>query len=215
MLFLRVGAAQCSQHAAGSSASRGATPTCRPTRAGPRAPAHTRRPTRAGGDARPRARRRGDVLRKLEATTLVDMGAAMDAVASLLGSLTTPGATQGRDERPRADRSSSGAIGALTHRAAGTRGRLAVGRRPCHDRRAVTVPTDPDRAARALRRASWPGAVTTLDDQTDAALVREATPARRIAMVWQVTLDVWASSGRPLPSYTRAEMPSHLIRSDD
>jgi hypothetical protein len=78
----------------------------------------------------------------------------------------------------------------------------------------VSAPTDPDRAARALRRASWPGAVTTLDDQTDAALVPDATPARRIAMVWQITLDVWAASGRPLPSYTRAEMPGRLIRSD-
>jgi hypothetical protein len=54
-----------------------------------------------------------------------------------------------------------------------------------------------------------------LDDQADAALVLDATPARRIAMVWQITLDVWATSGRPLPSYTRAEMPGRLIRSDD
>jgi hypothetical protein len=56
--------------------------------------------------------------------------------------------------------------------------------------------------------------VTTLHDQTDAALVRDATPARRIAMVWQITLDVWASSGQPSPSYTRAEIPGRLIRSD-
>jgi hypothetical protein len=75
------------------------------------------------------------------------------------------------------------------------------------------APTDPDRAARALRRAGWPGSVTTLDDQADAALVRDATPARRIAMVWEITLDVWASSGRPLPSYARAEIPGRLIRS--
>lgn len=79
----------------------------------------------------------------------------------------------------------------------------------------MAAPTDPDRAARALRRASWPGAVTTLDDQADAAIVRHGTPAQRIAMVWQITLDVWASSGRPLPSYTRAEIPGRLIRSDD
>lgn len=65
-----------------------------------------------------------------------------------------------------------------------------------------------------MLRASWPGAVTTLDDQIDAALVRDATPARRIAMVWQITLDVWASSGRSLPSYTRAEIPGRVIRSD-
>jgi hypothetical protein len=78
----------------------------------------------------------------------------------------------------------------------------------------VTSPTDLDRAVRALQRATWPGVVTTLDDQADAALMRDATPARRIAMVWQITLDVWASSGRPLPSYTRAEMPGRVVRSD-
>ena len=44
-------------------------------------------------------------------------------------------------------------------------------------------------------------------------IVRHGTPAERMAMVWQITLDVWASSGRKLPEYTRATMPGRIIRS--
>jgi hypothetical protein len=55
--------------------------------------------------------------------------------------------------------------------------------------------------------------LTTHEDQIDAAIVRNATPGERVAMVWQITLDAWASSGRPLPEYTRAEIPGRVIRS--
>lgn len=72
-----------------------------------------------------------------------------------------------------------------------------------------------ERALRASRRANWPGSITTLAHQADAAIVREGTPGERVAMVWRVTLDVWASSGRPMPSYARSEMPGRVIRSDD
>jgi hypothetical protein len=69
------------------------------------------------------------------------------------------------------------------------------------------------RRARAQARANWPGALTTLEAQSDAIIVRHGTPAERVAMVWQITLDVWASSGRELPEYTRATMPGRIIRS--
>ncbi len=72
--------------------------------------------------------------------------------------------------------------------------------------------TDDERAQRASRRANWAGTVTTLDDQEDAAIVRTGTPGERIAMVWRVTRDAWASTGQPMPSYTRAEMPGRVIR---
>jgi hypothetical protein len=67
--------------------------------------------------------------------------------------------------------------------------------------------------ARAQARADWPGALTTLEAQSDAIIVRHGTPAERVAMVWQITLDVWASSGRELPEYSRATMPGRIIRS--
>ncbi|MFO7564352.1 MAG: hypothetical protein R6X02_17020 [Enhygromyxa sp.] len=69
--------------------------------------------------------------------------------------------------------------------------------------------------ARARARANWPGVLTTLEDQSDAAIVTHGTPGERVAMVWQVTLDAWASSGRPLPEYTRATMPGRIIRGGD
>jgi len=81
----------------------------------------------------------------------------------------------------------------------------------------VSAESDPSgdeaaRAARAEARAAWPLRRTTLSEQDDAGLVRTGTPAERIAMVWRITLDVWACSGRPMPSYTRAEMPGKFIR---
>lgn len=68
---------------------------------------------------------------------------------------------------------------------------------------------------RASARANWPGALTNLVEQRDAGIVTHGTPAERIAMVWRITQDVWASSGQPLPSYTRANMPGRIVRAED
>ena len=38
------------------------------------------------------------------------------------------------------------------------------------------------------------------------------TPSERVAMVWPLTLQAWAMSGEPLPSYSRAETPGHIVR---
>jgi len=72
-----------------------------------------------------------------------------------------------------------------------------------------------DRAARARARATWPGSVTTLDAQADAAIVRHGTALERLAMLWRVTLDAWASAGRALPTYSRATMPIRIVRAAD
>lgn len=74
---------------------------------------------------------------------------------------------------------------------------------------------DDARAARARARAEWPGKVTTLEGQLDGAIVRHGTAAERIAMVWRVTLDAFASAGLPMPSYSRADMPGRVIRARD
>lgn len=68
---------------------------------------------------------------------------------------------------------------------------------------------------RAARRASWPGHITTLASQTDAAIVRHGTPGDRVAMVWAITLDAWASSGRPIPDYPRHAAPGRIVRASD
>lgn len=41
------------------------------------------------------------------------------------------------------------------------------------------------------------------------------TAAERIAMVWQLTLDAWAMSGQPLPTYARHEAPGRKGRLGD
>jgi hypothetical protein len=66
-------------------------------------------------------------------------------------------------------------------------------------------------ARRAALRASWPGTVTSLAAAAEAAdLSTATTPEQRVAMVWELTLGAWAVSGRPLPEYTRAEMPGSV-----
>jgi len=65
---------------------------------------------------------------------------------------------------------------------------------------------------RRRRRAGWPGGLTTVAKQSDAAIVRHGTPGERIAMVWRVTRDVWASSGRVVASYPRDQIVGRIIR---
>ena len=82
----------------------------------------------------------------------------------------------------------------------------------------VAIPANREadaRRVRALARANWPGERTDLDSQSDAIFVRHGTPGERIGMVWRVTLDVSASSGRSMPQYTRATMPGRVIRATD
>lgn len=46
-------------------------------------------------------------------------------------------------------------------------------------------------------------------------LLATTTPAERLAMVWAITRDVWALSGRTIPDYSRAAMPIRVIRLED
>lgn len=38
------------------------------------------------------------------------------------------------------------------------------------------------------------------------------TAAERLAMMWPLALRAWSLTGEPLPSYSRAEIPSRIIR---
>lgn len=42
--------------------------------------------------------------------------------------------------------------------------------------------------------------------------VAGTTVEERVDMVWQLTLDAWASAGWPIPSYPRSEMPVRVLR---
>jgi len=48
--------------------------------------------------------------------------------------------------------------------------------------------------------------------QEDSPDVASLDPSTRIAMVWPITLDAWATSGRPIPDYDRAHAPGRLLR---
>lgn len=47
------------------------------------------------------------------------------------------------------------------------------------------------------------------------SLADTTTIAQRLAMVWQLTQDAWACSGKPIPDYHRAQAPGRVIRPRD
>ena len=69
--------------------------------------------------------------------------------------------------------------------------------------------------ARAAARATWPGAKARLGDEDASAAPRDASPSELFGMVWRLTLDAWAMTGQPLPTYTRANMPGRMSRLRD
>lgn len=64
--------------------------------------------------------------------------------------------------------------------------------------------------ARAQARSAWPVAKTSLKAHSNDFV--EGTPSERVAMVWSITLDAWASSGRELPRYDRRRAPGRMLR---
>jgi len=75
--------------------------------------------------------------------------------------------------------------------------------------------SDEDAKSRAARRASWPGSRFTLGHEPDADLRCSTTASERLDMMWQLAVDAWVMSGRPWPSYTRADIPGRVFRSFD
>lgn len=67
------------------------------------------------------------------------------------------------------------------------------------------------RRVRVLARGSLPIRRVALADEQSPS-VAHLDISERIAMVWSVTLDAWASSGRALPTYDRANMPGRVVR---
>ena len=54
---------------------------------------------------------------------------------------------------------------------------------------------------------------STLADAPGAEDLRATTTAEeRLAMMWELTLGAWSLTGKPLPDYTRANMPGRIIR---
>jgi len=61
-------------------------------------------------------------------------------------------------------------------------------------------------------RGSWPVRRFRLGAEPGDDLSASTTPAERIAMVWTLTLEAWALTGRAIPGYGRADMPVRIQR---
>lgn len=73
---------------------------------------------------------------------------------------------------------------------------------------------DAEREARRRQRAGWQIRRVSLEDER-APDVSALSPNERVAMVWRLTLDAWAISNRPMPTYSREEAPGRVLRRDD
>lgn len=76
------------------------------------------------------------------------------------------------------------------------------------------VPAADEQSARAVRRrarAGWPVRVFRLGAEP-AEDFSGFTVEQRLAIAWQMTCDAWASAGRPMPTYSRGEMPIRVVR---
>jgi hypothetical protein len=72
----------------------------------------------------------------------------------------------------------------------------------------------PGTSSRAATRRTWPVRLVALGSAPRDRLDGSTTPEERLAMVWTLTLEAWALSGRPMPEYPRAASPVRLCQLD-
>lgn len=72
-----------------------------------------------------------------------------------------------------------------------------------------------DVAARRMARAGWPVVVRSLANSTDDDLSGGTDPAQRIGMMWPLAVEAWQLAGLDVPSYTRDNTPSRVIRAGE
>lgn len=77
--------------------------------------------------------------------------------------------------------------------------------------RTMSHADDEARAARARARASWPIRRYALGTEPPED-GRAMSVDERLAEVWRLTSELWTFSGRPWPTYTRADMPGRVVR---
>jgi hypothetical protein len=65
---------------------------------------------------------------------------------------------------------------------------------------------------RRRARAGWPIRKVALADEELTDPRTSSTVDERLALVWALTRQQWAFSGREVPSYARASMPGRLLR---
>ena len=73
------------------------------------------------------------------------------------------------------------------------------------------APRAPSAEERRTARANWPIRKFRLGEEP-VDDYSAYTMAERMMMVERMTNDAWASAGRPIPRYSRREMPVRVIR---
>ena len=63
---------------------------------------------------------------------------------------------------------------------------------------------------RRRARAAWPIRAVPLADETLLDERDASTVDERLALVWTLTRQLWAFSGRDLPTYERGQMPGRI-----
>jgi hypothetical protein len=63
---------------------------------------------------------------------------------------------------------------------------------------------------RAAERSSWPVQRYSLGSERDDLV--EVSATERIAMMWPLALEAWELGGLSIPEYTRANIPSRILR---
>jgi hypothetical protein len=70
-----------------------------------------------------------------------------------------------------------------------------------------------DRAeSRKAARGAWPVRKYRLGEEPSEDLSESTTPAQRLEMMWPLALEAWSLTGKPLPDYTRSEIPIRRTR---
>jgi hypothetical protein len=67
-------------------------------------------------------------------------------------------------------------------------------------------------AARAALRKSWPIRIYRLGEEPAEDLSATTTALERLAMMWPLAQDAWASTGRAVPDYPRHLAPIRILR---
>jgi hypothetical protein len=68
---------------------------------------------------------------------------------------------------------------------------------------------DASASSKVSHRLNWPVRKFRLGSEPGPDLSATTTPEQRLEMVWPLTLEAWALTGRPIPKYSRSETPVH------
>ena len=74
---------------------------------------------------------------------------------------------------------------------------------------------DEGKRARAHARKAWKVARYTLGQEPSEDLSQETTMEERLAMLWPLAKETWAIMGKPLPRYSRQNIPIIIFRPRD